>query len=46
MTKALPKFGQTQIQQSQPTPIINSINLKKALLRHIVIILLKTMNKE
>lgn len=46
MTKKLPKFGQKHIQQSRPIPIINLINLKKALFRHIVIKLLKTMNKE
>lgn len=46
MTKTFPEFGQRQIKATQPITIINVINVKKALPRHIVIKRLKTINTE
>lgn len=46
MTKNVSKFGERHIQAAQQLPIINFINSKKALPRHVVTKLLEIMNKE
>lgn len=46
MTKNVSKFGERHIQAAQQPPIINFINSKKALPRHVVTKLLEIMNKE